>query len=213
MCAINLLNLLNLEIMKFKNLVLIVLFILPALCFAQLNQQAMVDSLDGKWERNKNGQLTFSKTFEYSDIGMTTRFFRALNYFKGHFRNTYPNTSIKREDALKGNIKVTGLFPHMYNVLKVWDLTYSSNIKANVKIEAETATITIALKSYNLYYAYANGETKFTVLPIEYSYPVKLNSYNKYPEIKTFFNSYLEAQKVFEELELALNTPVNQAMN
>ncbi len=196
--------------MKFKILVLIVLFILPALCFAQLNQQAMLDSLDGKWERNKNGQPTFSKTFKIPGEGMTTLYYRAMNYIRGPFKRQCTKSAVLRENPLKGNILARGQYRNIYQEVSIWKLNYSTRFQLVVTVEDEFVHVHISPNGYDLFYHYSDGKRECDYLPMSCTYPSNRNSLNKTNELNAFFNSYSKLPVIFEELELALNTPVNQ---
>jgi hypothetical protein len=183
---------------------LLLLFIFNLICILSYAQSAkeMLKEIDGKWELDDNGNITFSRVIEAPNLSKGEIFNRVQSYFTYNYGSG--KSVIQTQDKDAGLIVGKGIYDKVHvgmnlivTVVDAWHI-----LRVDVKDGKARAILT--LTEYEKEISGSKIQTSYSTVKIADSYPINDKGTQKTVMSKAFYKTYKRAFATLDNLEKAI---------
>jgi hypothetical protein len=163
----------------------------------------MIGDIDGQWQLDENGYVTFQKVVDILNLSQAELYHRALDYFVNNYSNV--DSFIQDRDKVNGIIIGIGIFKKVHvldDVLQ--NLIINTFHILKVEVKDNKARITISLTQYDEIVRGGQLPGNHYLYTITSQYPFNPNGYKKDVYEQAFCKSHLKALETIASVERTL---------
>tara|TARA_B110001450_G_C17567071_1_gene459239 strand:+ start:244 stop:849 length:606 start_codon:yes stop_codon:yes gene_type:complete len=162
----------------------------------------MLSEIEGKWQIDDNGNVTYTKIIENLDLSKDEIYVRALAYFTYNYGDGTSVVQVQEKD--KGLIIGKGLYANAHIGYSL--VTYSFDTWHILRIDIKENRVRILLTLTKYKYTVTGGDTppNITDVNISDSFPLNPKGYTKNQFGKAFYKSHLRAQESLLAIEKSI---------
>lgn len=182
----------------------LLLLVLSFLCLATFGQTAkeMLSEIEGKWEIDDNGNVTFVRVVEAQDIDVNDIFNRALAFFTYNYVSGDKVIQVQDKDA--GLIIGKGVYKNAHIGISLYATYVDAFHIIRVDVKGGKARIIGTLTEYKItIIASATSSSTYNSL-ISKNYPLNPKGASKTVMSKAFYKSYQLLMKSFDDIEKSI---------
>lgn len=192
-----------------KKLFILTIFFISFFSNAQ-SAKEMLKEIEGKWELDDSGNVTFMKIIETPDISKNEIFFRAANYFTYNYNNG--SSVIQTKDKDQGIIIGKGIYKNIHKGISLLQNYVSTWHVIRIDVQDGRSRIIISLTDYEKIVMDEGAFVSENSSAVSENYPINKKGAQKTVMSKAFYKSYQAVQNSFASIEKAIkngNTSTN----
>lgn len=170
------------------------------LSFSQ-SAKEMLAEIEGKWELDNNGNVTFTKVIEIPNTTKEELYTRALSYFTYNYNSGDDVVQIK--DKEQGVIVGKGVYPKVHVGISILTTTVHVTHILRIDIKDNKVRVILTLQQYKITIS-GSGAPSHDTYNVADRYPIAKKDSQKTVMTKAFYKSYKKAMNTFEEIEKSL---------
>jgi hypothetical protein len=163
----------------------------------------MLEEINGQWQLDENGYVTYQKVVDCLNLKKTKLYNRAMDYFVYNYSDV--NSVIQNRDVANGIIAGKGVFKNVHilndvllsNIIDTWYIL-------KVEVKDGRGRITLSLTQYDETVRGGELPDNHYLYPISEQYPINPNGYQKNLYEQAFNKSNLKAIETLDLVERAL---------
>ncbi len=161
----------------------------------------MLAEIDGKWELDNNGNVTFTDVIEIPNTTKDELYTRALSYFTYNYNSGDDVVQIK--DKEQGVIVGKGVYPKVHVGISILTTTVNVTHILRIDIKDNKVRVILTLQQYKITTS-GSGVPSHNTYNVADRYPIAKKDSQKTVMTKAFYKSYKKAMSTFEEIEKSL---------
>jgi hypothetical protein len=188
------------------------LFVLFIVIGASANAQSakeMLKEIDGKWQRDGNGDVLFTRTIDLPGQSQSEIFNRVIEYYRSHYGNA--RSISQTTDPATGTITRKGVYKDShtgYTVLKAivdaWFVMTVTATDGKAEMRLVLTEYEEEILGYGEGKAFQDGPKNIYNMKVRETYPVNPNGAQKTIMTKAFYKSYKATMESMDALERGL---------
>ena len=185
------------------SLVASILFIFPSheLCAQNRVVRDLLQSIEGQWQVDENGNVTYERVIEAPEVPRAELFNRGLNYFTYNY--TSGKSVIQTEDKELGRIIAKGLYDNVHVGVTIVTNVFDCYHIARVDVREGRARILLSLTDYE-WTSSATNPPSMGMTEVSATFPVDASGGLKNQYGKAFYQSHKRALATLDAIEKAL---------
>lgn len=182
----------------------ILLFCLALLSIASIAQTAteMLAEIEGKWQLDDNGNVTFVRIIEVPDINKETAFNRALNYFTYNYVSG--KSVIQTNDKDNGLLVGKGIYDNVHigyslitTIVDAWHIL-------RVDVKEGKLRVLVTLTEYEKRMEGGSTPPSYSTTKVSSEYPINPKGWQKTVMSKAFYKTFKKAMNTLDGMEKAV---------
>lgn len=183
-------------------LLFIALLLIQSMAYCQ-SAKEMLAEIDGKWELDNKGNVTFTKVIDVPNTPKDILYTRALSYFTYNYNSG--EDVVQLEDKDQGTIIAKGLYPKVHTGKSFAITVISTTHILRIDVKDNKIRAIITLQEYVTSTRIGDSPSRGDKCFVSSRYPIADKDLQKTVMTKAFYKSYLRVQNTFAELEKSLN--------
>lgn len=184
-----------------KSILLFLILSFGTLTFAQTAKE-MLAEIQGKWELDDNGNVTFVKIVEVPEFKKDEIYNRALNYFTYNYVSG--KSVIQNQDKESGLIVGKGVYDNVHVGISIVTTYVDTWHILRVDVKDGKARVIVTLTEYEKKITGGNTPPSYSTMKVAQEYPINDQGFQKTVMTKAFYKSYQRAMKTLEATEKAI---------
>lgn len=181
-----------------NKLILLLLF-LPAVLTAQNKEtKKLLSSIEGAWDQDDNGYVTYQEVIEIPDVNKSELFSRVENYFAYTYKDA--NSVIQTRNNEQGVIIGKGIFSDVHTGQSLATTKVSTKHIIKIECKDNKVRVTLSLTDYIKKIYSGKGYPTIRETPIRKNFPLNSSGSEKTVMGKSFYKSHLTALSTIVEI-------------
>lgn len=184
-----------------KTILLFLTMLLSVVTYGQSAKQ-MLSEIEGKWELDDNGNVTFVSVIEAPELSKDEIFNRALNYFTYNYVSG--KSVIQNQDKEAGLLVGKGIYNDVHIGFSIITTTIDAYHILRVDAREGRARAMVTLIQYDKKISGGNTPPTYTTIDIAKEYPINPKGGSKTVMSKAFYKTYQRAMNTLNGVEKAI---------
>ena len=182
---------------------LAVLIFISSLSFGQnVKTKQMLNEIKGQWSLDDNGNVTYIRVVEASDLSKDEIYNRVLNYFVYNYGSG--KSVIQTQDKDLGRVVGKGLYDNVHIGMSLVTTYIDCWHIARVDVKDGRARIILTLTDYEKKVVGGNTPPSYSTTRVKDNFPINPKGYSKTIMGKAFYKSHKAAIATMNAIEKSI---------